>query len=61
MNPLFKTTDPLYYGAIDLLMRTGQYGLANILVFVVIFPLAIWYFIVSGLKIRTKIKNLQNP
>lgn len=59
MKPYFKQTDPLYYGAIGLLMKTGAYGPANILVFVVLFPLMIWLFITQGLKINRKIKTLK--
>lgn len=60
MGKNFHQTDPIYYGAIGLLMSTGAYGPANILVFVIIFPLAIWMFIVLGLRIQRKINLLKN-
>lgn len=57
---ILKKTDPVYYGAIGLLMRTGAYGPANILVFVVLFPIITWLFIINGLKFLKKIKMLKN-
>jgi|GEM_PF-2986603 len=40
-------------------MRTGAYGPANILVFVVLFPIITWLFIINGLKFLKKIKMLK--
>ena len=55
----FSKTDQLYYGEIKLLKGTGNYGLANIAILVVIIPFLIFYFFIKGLNMRSEIKKIK--
>lgn len=55
----FVITDNIYFGTIKLLQSTGNYGLANIIFFVVLFPLIIWFLIIRSLDIQIEINNLK--
>ena len=56
----FKYTDTIYFGAINLLKSTGNYGLANIIFLVVLAPLLIWFFIIKSMNIQDEINKLKN-
>jgi|GEM_PF-320077 len=52
----FSTTDPLYFGIIRSLKATGNYGLANTIVLVLLIPgICIWLF-VKSIDYQLKIK-----
>ena len=55
----FSKTDPFYFGEIKLLKSTGNYGLANIAILVIIIPFLIFYFFIKGLNIRKEIKKIK--
>ena len=55
----YEYTDTMYFGAISLLAKTGNYGLANIILFVILLPLLIWFFIIKSLNIQNKINKLK--
>lgn len=55
----FQYTDPIYFGAINLLMSTGNYGLANIIFLVILVPLLLWFFLVKSMNIQDKISTLK--
>ena len=55
----FIITDNIYFGVIKLLQSTGNYGLANIILFVVLFPLIIWFLIIRSIDIQIEINNLK--
>lgn len=55
----FPYVDPLYFGAINLLKNTGNYGLANIVFLVILMPLMIWFFLIKSLNIQDKISTLK--
>ncbi len=55
----FSKTDQIYYGEIKLLKSTGNYGLANIAILVILIPFLIFYFIIKGLNIRNEIKKIK--
>ena len=57
---LFKITDPMHFGIIHFLKSTGHYALANIILFVILFPLLIFYFLVKIIEIQSKINLLKN-
>jgi hypothetical protein len=57
LNKSFSKTDQIYYGEIKLLKSTGNYGLANIAILVILIPFLIFYFIIKGLNIHSKIKK----
>ncbi len=44
---------------IGLLHKTGNYGLANIILLVILIPLLIWYFIIKSLNIQDEINKLK--
>lgn len=52
-------TDPIYFGAINLLKITGNYGLANIGFLVILAPFMIWLFLVKSLNIQDEIFTLK--
>lgn len=58
-NRYFKTLDPVYFGIIKLLKSTGNYALANIIIFVIIFPLLMVYLLIKSLNMRSQIRKLK--
>lgn len=52
--------DPFYFGIIKLLHSAGDYGLANIIFLVILFPLLIYVFLIKSISIQRKIKELKN-
>lgn len=59
LKPYFNVTDPIYFGAISLLQKTGNYGLANIVFMVILIPFFIWFFLIKSLNIQDKISTLK--
>lgn len=55
----YAHTDPIYFGTIGLLAKTGNYGLANIVFLVILFPILIWLFIIKSLNIQDNIKIIK--
>ena len=58
LKPFYGITDAFYFGAIAALASTGNYGLANIVFLVLLFPIMIWYFIIKSLNIQDEIRTL---
>ena len=52
-----KYIDPFYSGFINLLQSTGSYGLANILLLVIAWPLLMFYLLVKVLDFHSEIKK----
>lgn len=59
LNKSFDFTDPIYFGTIRLLMATGNYGAANILLYVVFFPLTIAVLIIWNRHLTIKIATFK--
>ena len=59
MKPYFKYLDPIYFGMIRLLFATGNYGLANIILLVVLWPLLMFLLLMKSLQIQQKINTLK--
>jgi len=55
----FHITDKIYFGAIAALRSTGNYGAANIIFLVILFPLIIWYSLVNIIDYSIAIRNLK--
>lgn len=55
----FHYTDPVYFGIIKALKSTGDYGLANVLILVVILPLAMYFLLIKSLDIQLEINILK--
>lgn len=58
LKPFYAITDLFYFGVIGLLASTGNYGAANIIFLVFLFPLTILYFIVKSIDIQKEIQKL---
>lgn len=58
LKPFYGITDMFYFGAIGLLASTGNYGAANIIFLVFLFPLTILYFIIKSIDIQKEIRKL---
>ncbi len=59
MKPFFKFVDPIYFGMIKLLFATGNYGLANIIFLVVLWPLLMFFLLIKSIQIQQKINLLK--
>lgn len=55
----FKFTDPIYYGMIASLRSFGNYGLANIFLLVLFFPLLIYTLFIKSLNIQGRINQFK--
>mgnify|MGYP001601327724 CR=1 FL=1 len=56
LKPYFEYTDPIYFGVIGLLKKTGNYSLANIIFLVILIPFFIWLFLIKSLDIQDQLK-----
>ncbi|WP_139856329.1 hypothetical protein [Aequorivita sinensis] len=52
-------TDKIYFGAIGALHSTGNYGAANVIFLVILFPLIMWYSLVKVIDYTLEIKALK--
>lgn len=52
--------DPFYFGIIKSLHDAGDYGLANIIFLVILFPALIYVLLIKSISIQRKIKKLKN-
>jgi len=52
--------DPFYFGIIKSLHDAGDYGLANIIFLVILFPALIYVLLIKSISIQIKIKKLKN-
>ena len=59
-KPYFNKIDPIYFGIINSLQSTGNYGLANVIFLVFLFPLLMVFFFIKSLKIQGEIHQLKN-
>lgn len=57
-KPYFDQIDSLYFGLIDALQLTGNYGLANVLFLVVLLPLLMFVLLVRSIALESKIRQL---
>ena len=58
-NDLAKT-ESIYWGIISMLKSTGNYKIANLILFLVLFPISIWLLIINILSAQNKIKKISN-
>ncbi len=52
--------DTFYFGIIKSLHSVGNYGLANIIFLVILFPALIYVLLIKSISIQRKIKELKN-
>jgi len=55
----FNRIDPIYFGIIDSLKSTGNYGLANIIFLVILLPLLMFILLVKSINLQFKIRKLK--
>ena len=55
----YQFTDPLYFGMIAGLRAFGNYGLANIFLLVLFFPMLLYTLLIKSLHIQDKINQLK--
>jgi hypothetical protein len=58
LKPYYAISDVLYFGVIGILVSTGNYGAANIIFLVFLFPITILYFIIKLIDIQEEIQEL---
>ena len=58
LKPFYAITDFFYFGVIGILASTDNYGAANIIFLVFLFPLTILYLIIKSLNIQDEIRKL---
>lgn len=59
MNPYFDVIDPIYFGIIRGLKATGDYGLANIIVLVLVLPMIMYFLLIQSIRMYWEIKALK--
>lgn len=55
----FAELDPLYFGIINTLQSTGKYGLANVILLVILLPLIMYFLLVKSIIIQMKIRKIK--
>jgi hypothetical protein len=55
----FEFIDPIYFGIINSLKSTGDYGLANIIFLVILFPLFMYFLLIRSIDMEFKIRELK--
>ena len=58
LKPYYLKTDFFYFGIISVLKSTGNYGVANIIFLVFLFPITILYFIIKSINLQNEIRKL---
>ena len=58
-QPYFDKIDPIYFGIINSLKSTGDYGLANIIFLVILFPLIIFFLLTKSLRMEAEIRRIK--
>ncbi len=58
LKPFYLLTDFFYFGIIAALKSTGNYGAANIIFLMFLFPITILYFIIKSINLQNEIRKL---
>ena len=56
----FDLSDPIYFGVINTLNTSGLYAILNLVIFVLFFPLSIYWLLLKNLSLRKQIINLKS-
>ena len=59
LNNYFAYTDLMYFGVINSLKKTGDYGLANILFLVVLIPALLYFLLIQSIKMQFEINKIK--
>ena len=60
LTKYFKYIDPFYFGIINSLHSTGNYGLANVFFLVLLLPFLMFYFLIKILDMQSQINILKS-
>ena len=60
LKDYFDYTDPIYFGIIHLLKSTGNYGVANIVFLVILFPLIMYLLLIKSIDMNRQINMLKS-
>lgn len=60
LHTYFEYVDPIYFGIINSLHLTGNYGLANVLILVLLLPFLMFFLLVKNLDLYSQIKTLKS-
>lgn len=60
VTPIFQIIDPIYFGIINSLKSTGNYGLANVVILGVILPFLMILLFIKSLQMQSEIRRLRN-
>lgn len=55
----FHKIDPIYFGIIQSLKSTGNYGVANIIFLVILIPLVLFFLLVKSINIQCEIREIK--
>lgn len=58
-KPYFNVIDPIYYGIINSLKSTGNYGLANIFFLVILLPLTMFFLLIKSIRLEFEIRTIK--
>lgn len=56
----FDYIDPIYFGIINSLHSTGNYGMANVFILVILLPFSMFFFLIKILDMQNQINRLKN-
>lgn len=56
----FETIDPMYFGIINALKSTGDYGLANIIFLVVLIPGIMYFLLIKSISMQMEIRKIKS-
>ncbi|MGB1247243.1 MAG: hypothetical protein ACPG4Z_00050 [Chitinophagales bacterium] len=60
LQPVIDYINPIYFAIIDGLFATGNYGLANIVFLVILWPLLMYFLLIKCLNLRSKLKQTKH-
>lgn len=59
MKGYFNILDSIYFGIISILQSTGSYGLANIIILVIVIPFILCFFLTKSIYLQIEIRNIK--
>ena len=57
LNQHFDIIDPIYFGIINALHKTGNYGAGNIIFLVILWPAIMYFLLIRIFHLRKQLKN----
>ncbi len=57
LNNYYEIIDPIYFGMIKLLHRTGNYAAGNIIFMVILWPAIMYFLLIRIIMLRKQLKN----